>query len=128
MAARNVIVRKLDALEALGGVTDICSDKTGTITQGKMVVREVWASALADDGHYDVETAGAAIELHGKISKVGTEVVANPEKDAPVDGPLKDLLMATSLCNVATIDKADDGSYITRGDPTEASIVGAHVY
>ncbi|GAA5955283.1 hypothetical protein JCM8115_001902 [Rhodotorula mucilaginosa] len=42
MAARNVIVRKLDSLEALGAVTDICSDKTGTLTQGKMVVRAAW--------------------------------------------------------------------------------------
>lgn len=40
MVARNVIVRKMDALEALGGVTDICSDKTGTLTQGKMVVKK----------------------------------------------------------------------------------------
>ena len=38
---RNVIVRKLDSLEALGAVTDICSDKTGTLTQGKMVVKKV---------------------------------------------------------------------------------------
>lgn len=41
MVTRNVIVRKLDSLEALGSVNDICSDKTGTLTQGKMVGRKV---------------------------------------------------------------------------------------
>ncbi|EDO16673.1 hypothetical protein Kpol_1052p20 [Vanderwaltozyma polyspora DSM 70294] len=42
MASRNVIIRKLDSLEALGAVNDICSDKTGTLTQGKMIARQVW--------------------------------------------------------------------------------------
>lgn len=45
MANRNVIVRKLDSLEALGAVTDICSDKTGTLTQGRMAVKKAWVIA-----------------------------------------------------------------------------------
>src|SRR5260370_667563 len=42
MRKRRVVVRQLSALEALGGVTDICSDKTGTLTQGQMVARKAW--------------------------------------------------------------------------------------
>ncbi|KAK9450780.1 uncharacterized protein V1518DRAFT_390853 [Limtongia smithiae] len=52
MAAKQVIVRKLDALEALGGVTNICSDKTGTLTQGKMLVRKAW---IPNIGYYLLE-------------------------------------------------------------------------
>ena len=42
MRKANVVVRDLSALEALGGVTNICSDKTGTLTEGAMVVRKAW--------------------------------------------------------------------------------------
>lgn len=46
MRKRRVVVRQLSALEALGGVTNICSDKTGTLTQGQMVTRKVWIPGI----------------------------------------------------------------------------------
>ncbi|KAA8650345.1 Na+ ATPase [Aspergillus tanneri] len=51
MLQQNVIVRKLNSLEALGLVTDICSDKTGTLTQGKMVVKK---ARIPSRGTYSV--------------------------------------------------------------------------
>lgn len=42
MRKANVVIRDLSALEALGGITNICSDKTGTLTQGAMIVKKVW--------------------------------------------------------------------------------------
>ncbi|EJD50366.1 potassium/sodium eff [Auricularia subglabra TFB-10046 SS5] len=59
MVKRKVIVRKLDALEALGGIDSICSDKTGTLTQGKMITRRVWLPGV---GTYTVERYGAAAD------------------------------------------------------------------
>jgi P-type Na+/K+ transporter len=66
MSARHVIVRKATALESLGMVTDICSDKTGTITQGSMLVERAWIPNL------DSERSGTWI--------IKTDETANPEK------------------------------------------------
>lgn len=57
MRRRKVVVRQLSALEALGGVTNICSDKTGTLTQGKMVTRKAWIPGV---GIYSVENSNNA--------------------------------------------------------------------
>ena len=57
MRKRKVVVRQLSALEALGGVTNICSDKTGTLTQGKMVTRKAWIPGV---GIYSIENSNNA--------------------------------------------------------------------
>ena len=59
MRKRKVVVRQLSALEALGGVTHICSDKTGTLTQGKMVTRKAW---IPGAGIYTVENSNNAAD------------------------------------------------------------------
>ena len=59
MRKRKVVVRQLSALEALGGVTHICSDKTGTLTQGKMVTRKAW---IPGAGIYGVENSNNAAD------------------------------------------------------------------
>ncbi|KAB2580820.1 putative potassium sodium efflux p-type atpase protein [Lasiodiplodia theobromae] len=70
MRKRRVLTRKLSALEALGGITNICSDKTGTLTQGQMVTRKAWIPGV---GIYTVNNAeDAANPTHGTIT-LGTE-------------------------------------------------------
>jgi P-type Na+/K+ transporter len=79
MRKRKVVVRQLSALEALGGVTNICSDKTGTLTQGKMVTRKAWIPSV---GIYSIENSNNASDptegsiTLGKAPKSRQEVEA----------------------------------------------------
>lgn len=142
MVLRSVIVRNLKSLEALGAVTDICSDKTGTLTQGKMVARKAWIPAL---GTYTVDTSSEPFNptvgemffdsrqpqhLDGARSDGGDEAHGTEEKSAREPAQLlaadkqtalADYLRVASLANVATISKRDDGWH-ARGDPTEIAI------
>ncbi|TGJ87520.1 hypothetical protein E0Z10_g1251 [Xylaria hypoxylon] len=76
MRKANVVVRDLSALEALGGVTNICSDKTGTLTQGAMIVRKVWVPSktiytVQDSKHPNNPTEGRVTVAEKKDA--GTE-------------------------------------------------------
>ena len=102
MARRNAIVRRLDAIEALGGVTDICSDKTGTLTMGKMVVRKIWNGC----GIWNCE--GADLSL-SEIS-----MTSMSEKR----GNLNELTRCAALCNGAVVSKKTE-EWNATGEPTE---------
>jgi P-type Na+/K+ transporter len=65
MRKRKVLTRKLSALEALGGITNICSDKTGTLTQGQMVARKAWIPGV---GIYSVDATNAFDPTEGEIT------------------------------------------------------------
>jgi P-type Na+/K+ transporter len=79
MVKRKVIVRRLDALEALGGVSNICSDKTGTLTQGKMVTRKAWIPGV---GIYSVERNGEAADPTSGSVRLGAVPADITETDA----------------------------------------------
>jgi magnesium-transporting ATPase (P-type) len=114
MARRHAIVRVLPAVEALGSVTVILSDKTGTLTRNEMTVRAV----VTAERHYEVSGVGYA--PHGAFLLGGKPVEPSAEPD------LLELLRAALLCNDARLERRD-GDWRIVGDPTEGALVVAAV-
>lgn len=113
MLKRNALIRKLPAVETLGSVTIICSDKTGTLTQNRMTVTAV-------------DVAGHTQEIATLLSSKGTMLDADANPDAPPqERTISLLLRAGALCNDAVLEKEPDGSFHAIGDPTEAALVVA---
>ncbi len=111
MAKRGAIIRKLAAVETLGAATVICSDKTGTLTQNEMTVREIYAGGA----NYNV--TGVGYDPRGEVQEAGGAAVSVPDK------PLRHLLEIVALCNNATIDINSEGTWKGIGDPTEAALL-----
>ncbi|KAJ8468494.1 hypothetical protein ONZ45_g17219 [Pleurotus djamor] len=121
MAKQHVIVRKLDALENLGGVTDICSDKTGTLTLGQMSVRKLWvAGNFSQDSEYVAESSSNALEPVGIIRRGANGPAIDPAVD--LNGDLAQVVQAAALCNVASIHQDAKGTWKAIGDPTEVAL------
>jgi Ca2+-transporting ATPase len=102
MLKRKALIRKLSAVETLGSVTVICSDKTGTLTENRMTVTNL----LVSDGHWKVSDA---------------EFGPPSDHQRTVCGPL---LAGATLCgNVILRSTAETGSGCFLGDPTEVALV-----
>jgi Ca2+-transporting ATPase len=111
MAKRGAIIRKLAAVETLGAATVICTDKTGTLTQNEMTVREVYA------GSARYRVTGTGYDPDGAILDTIDQRV---ETGA---GPLRDLLATVALCNNAQLEKGADDAWHVIGDPTEGALL-----
>jgi P-type Ca2+ transporter type 2C len=116
MAQRRAIVRRLPAVEALGSVTVIATDKTGTLTQGRMQVERVWTAAG------EVEVSGSGYSPDGTFCTAGD----GEQRPDPTDGqPLGQLLLAGALANDAALlaPAAAGGAWEVAGDPTEGALL-----
>lgn len=125
LAARRALVKKLSAVETLGSTAVICTDKTGTLTQNEMTVREVWAGYQGwhvEGVGYDPR--GGFVTVGRERAKSGTGSSRAGAENAPV---LRAALEAAAYCNNARILPPDDGSEDWRivGDPTEAAMLVA---
>jgi magnesium-transporting ATPase (P-type) len=107
MARRNAIIRRLPAVETLGSVSRICSDKTGTLTLMEMMV----VSAVTAESAYTV--TGDGYSLEGDVLEDG--------RPAGADTVLKLMGQVSMLCNDAEI-RQEEGVWKVEGDPTEAAL------
>ncbi|KAI8328399.1 potassium/sodium efflux P-type ATPase [Choanephora cucurbitarum] len=120
MAKNKALVRRLTALELLGAVTNVCSDKTGTLTQSKMVLTRLWRP---NAGFYSVSGLGFTIE--GEVKSESSKDIVTKEN---MDHGFQTLVNGAALCNMSEVRKdkhTEEWSGI--GDPTEVALqVFAH--
>ena len=110
MVRQNALIRKLPAVETLGSVTTICSDKTGTLTQNKMVVQSVYTNNSA----FRVTGEGYAPKGEFQLDSKTISIDQYPEIQA--------LLVGCALCNDSFLQQ-QQGQWTILGDPTEGALV-----
>jgi Ca2+-transporting ATPase len=115
MTARHAVIRRLPAVETLGSVTVLATDKTGTLTEGTMVVRRLWTPQS------DAAVDGTGYAPQGEFHRNGHVI---DDAGAP---DLTQLLRAAVLCNDGSL-RAPDGTsrdWLPVGDPTEVALIAA---
>lgn len=114
MARRRAIVKRLSALEALGATTVILTDKTGTLTENEMTVREAWTGGALHG------LTGTGYGATGSVEALGAG--ATPEA---ARRDVEALLRSAALCTDARFEVDADGRKRGIGDPTELALLVA---
>lgn len=117
MARGNVIVRRLQCLEAVGGVTNICSDKTGTLTQGKMIARSAW---IPGAGTLAVHQTTDPYDPTSGLTQLD-QIDCNSNYPIEQSPALHTFLSALALCNLSVVHH-DNGMWTALGEPTEIAL------
>ena len=141
MSKLNAIVKKLPSVETIGSLTYICSDKTGTLTEGKMGAQQLWSS---DNTNYIITHSTSLDPNQGEIQQISSEslesgietnTLSTTHQPKPLSkdirmmgGPLAATLMISSLCNNSGIAKDEEGKgWKSIGDPTEVALLVAGI-
>jgi Ca2+-transporting ATPase len=115
MVKQNVLVKRLSAVQTLGSVTVICTDKTGTITEGEMTVKKLWVTDRV------IDVSGAGYSPEGEFTLNGAKLKAQDSSE------VEKLLEIAALCNGAKLDPPSDknAAWSVIGDPTDGALIVA---
>ena len=136
MAARSAIVRTLPSVETIGGVNYICSDKTGTLTEGNMAAHMLWCTYgptfIFSGTDPDDATKGQISEIGDFSGAIGGDeaipgVTVELASDRPIDVYARrqfvTSLLVCALCNNASMTRDDHGKWTVGGDTTETALL-----
>ena len=118
MAKRNAIIRRLPAVETLGSISTIFSDKTGTLTRNEMTAQSIWLP----DG--EIRLDGVGFDPEGAFHRVDDDQASEAGLDLDEQPALRHFLKVGVLCNDAELAK-ENGRWVIHGDPTEGALVVA---